>query len=351
MNHKNQIKLKLAKNIYIYPNSARGADTGLYNPYIDDLVDSLDDYYTFVNKGKPSDKGIFDILKYLNRSDYIFFNWIEKLPENKAGKLQTFFLFILFPILKLFNIRIIWTMHNKLSHSKEELYLKKKIFKKMLKNADYIITHSSEGIEYGEQMVKGSKNKIHYFPHPVKDRRSKEYPKMIYDILIWGTISPYKGIDKFLEFLYKNGLEKKYKIKITGKSTSDNYFSSISKYQNEFIEIENCFIEDELLKNLIAQSKLVLFTYAKSSILSSGVLMDSIGYGAEIIGPDVGAFHDLEAEGILNTFVNYEELITKVDQQLSKEDSQFNQDNLDKFLKENTWKEFSKTVAAQLKTK
>ncbi|MEZ5194856.1 MAG: glycosyltransferase [Bacteroidales bacterium] len=341
----------MAANIYIYPNSSRGANTGLYNPYIDDLVDSLSLYFKFVNNGKPSNTGIFDILNYISNLDFVFFNWIEKLPENKAGKIQTFFLFMLIPILKLFSIKIIWTMHNKLSHSKDELFLKKLIFRKMLKNADYIITHSSEGIEFGEQLVTGSKIKIHYFPHPVKDRRSKEKPKMVHDILIWGTISPYKGIDKFLEFLFENELDKKYKIKIAGKSTSEKYFASISKFQNENIDIENCFIEDDLLRNLIAQSKLVLFTYAKSSILSSGALMDSLGYGAEIIGPDVGAFHDLDKEGILNTFSNYEELIKKVDMQLDRGFSLPNQSNLDNFLIENTWDAFSKKVAADLSIK
>ena len=316
---------------------------------MDDLIDSLGQYYNFVNKGKPSNKGIFDIVKYLSKTDYIFFNWIEKLPENKAGRLQTLFLFVLFPIFKIFNIKIIWTMHNKMSHSKDELFLKRKIFKKMLKHAHVIITHSSEGIKFGEEMHKGSSQKIHYYPHPVKDRRSKEKINTVYDILIWGTISPYKGVDKFLKFIFDNGLDKKYRIKIAGKSTSISHFDSIITYRNENIDIENCFIEDELLQEMIAQSRLILFTYAKSSILSSGALMDSLGYGAEIIGPDVGAFHDLEKEGILNTFSDYSALISIIDKQLQEKDRIATKNKLEIFLKENTWNKFSRRVSDLLK--
>ena len=334
----------MLKNIYIYPNTSRDSNLGLYNPYIDDLTRSFSNYYKFINKEKPSNSGIFDLLKYLNKTDYIFFNWIEKLPENKGGTIQTLFLFLLFPILGLYNIKIIWTMHNKLSHSKKHLFLKKMIFKKMLKKADHIITHSTEGIKYGESIVPGSGKKIHYFPHPVKDRRRNEQKDFLYDILIWGTISPYKGIDKFLEFLHSNNLDAKYKILIIGKSTSESYFEQISKYSNQNIQIQNKFIEDDMLRDLIKQSKIVLFTYSKSSILSSGVLMDSIGYGANIIGPDVGAFSDLAEEGILNIFKDFETLIPVIDRQLNNKEFEKNKEKFDIFLTNNTWNKFAENA-------
>ncbi len=334
----------MSKKIYIYPNTSRDANLGLYNPYIDDLTRSFGRNYEFINKDKPSNSGIFDILKYLKKTDFVFFNWIEKLPENKGGSLQTLFLFLMFPILKLFKIKIIWTIHNKLSHSKDHLFLKKAIFKKMLRKADYIVTHSSEGISYGDSMVPGSGNRIHYFPHPVKDRRKNEQKDFLYDILIWGTISPYKGIDKFLEYLHTNNIESEYKILIVGKSTSESYFNLILKYANQNIQIQNKFIEDDMLRNLIKQSKIVLFTYSKSSILSSGVLMDSIGYGANIVGPDVGAFSDLAKDGILSTFNGFEQLIPIIDMQLNKDDFKENSEKFDIFLSNNTWDKYAENI-------
>lgn len=333
----------MKKRIYIYPHSSRDKNLGLYNPYIDDLIHSFSEYYTFVNLESPSKTGILDILKYLTKIDYIIFHWIEKLPELKGGFLQTVFLFCLFPILKLFKVKVIWTMHNKLSHSGKSPRLTKAIFKLMLRKSDLILTHSNEGIDFGDQMVHGSVHFTYYLPHPVKDRRLNLSLEKEYDILIWGTISPYKGIDKFLEFIYKNKLENKYKILIVGKVSSPEYNEQLQHYRNDKITIDNRFIEDDLLQNLISKSKLILFTYSKASILSSGVLMDSLGYGANVVGPTVGAFADLSKDGIIHNYYDLDEMIQTVDKQISLKEVN-GKPALDRFLQENSWPKYAEKV-------
>jgi len=331
------------KRIYIYPLSSRDKNLGLYNPYIDDLIHSFGKNYIFTNLDKPSSAGIFDILKYIFKLDYIIFHWIEKLPEMRGGFIQTVFLFCLIPILKLFGIKLIWTMHNKLSHSGQYPKLTKAIFKLMLKNASLILTHSSEGIEFGAHMVMGSEKRSHYFPHPVKDRRLKNKIEKEQDILIWGTISPYKGIDNFLEYIYENKLENKFNILIIGKVSTSEYAERLQKFTNEKIRIENKFIEDDILQNLIAKSKLVLFTYSKASILSSGVLMDSLGYGANVVGPMVGAFKDLEKDGIVKIYNDFDELNKVISEQIGTKE--LSPDSaLERFLLENTWDKYADNV-------
>ncbi|NOX48900.1 MAG: hypothetical protein GXO89_18225, partial [Chlorobi bacterium] len=118
----------------------------------------------------------------------------------------------------------------------------------------------------------------------------------------------------------------------------------ISKYANQNILIQNKFIEDDMLRDLIKQSRIILFTYSKSSILSSGVLMDSIGYGANIIGPDVGAFTDLAKEGILSTFKDFDDLARVIDKQLDKSDNENTKNKSDIFLQNNTWEKFAENV-------
>jgi len=208
-----------------------------------------------------------------------------------------------------------------------------------------ILTHSSEGINYAKEILPGSEKKVNYFPHPVKDRRASKKHNIRYDILIWGTISPYKGIDEYLNFLKKNNLADKFKTYIVGKSTSEDYFQKLVGFSSEMITIENKFISDEDLQQLIAKSRIVLFTYSKSSILSSGVLMDSLGYGANIIGPQVGAFSDLGNEGILNTYTNFDELIPIINKHVEIENSEQRSNKLDEFLKENTWDKFAEQVS------
>lgn len=336
------------KRIYLYPISSRNSKIVSYNPYIDDTIASLEKYYRVINNENPSDKGIFDLLKYIFKIDYLFLNWIENLPERKAGRIQTRFFLAILPILKLLGVKIVWTMHNKLSHSKDHLFLKKLIFKGLLNNAEIILTHSSEGVAYGENIKKGCGQRIHYFPHPVKDRRNKINTDKQFDILIWGTLSPYKGILEFLRLLFEKNYQNKYKILIIGKSTTQDYFNSLLQCSNDNVNIKDDFIDDAVLKELIGQSNIVLFTYAKSSILSSGALMDSIGFGGNVVGPDVGAFADLAKEGIINTYKESDDMFTIIDAVIAKKDN-FGNASIDQFLQANSWNKFAENIHQLLK--
>ena len=137
----------MKKNIYLYPHSARGKDV-VPNPYLKNMVKSMQKYYTFVNINHPSNTGIFDILKYYLKLDYLMLNWIENLPDKKNGLLQSVFFIILLLITGVTKKKVIWTMHNKISHDKKYFVIKKLLFKLLISHCDYVITHSKEGIEY-----------------------------------------------------------------------------------------------------------------------------------------------------------------------------------------------------------
>ena len=331
------------KNIYIYPNSAKDRLLKVYNPYIDDLMDSAGKYFYIINKDYPSHIGILDILKYLRKADIIYFNWIEKLAEKKGGFAQTMVLMAILNLLKLFRLEIVWTMHNKLTHSGKHEFWSKMIFKSMLKKSAVIITHSSEGIRFGESLVKGSHKKINYIPHPAKDRRIDQSDSYRYDILIWGSIAPYKGIHHFLKYLHENNLERRYRIMIVGKVSDREYFDEITALATSNITIEDEFISNEKLVSLINDSGIVLFTYSKDSILSSGVLMDSLGYGANIVGPRVGAFADLSKLNIISTFQTFDEMVPIIDKEMKVSPAERSK-KLDTFLAENTWDKFAEKL-------
>ena len=75
--------------------------------------------------------------------------------------------------------------------------------------------------------------------------------------------------------------------------------------------------------------------------------MDSLGYGANILGPSVGAFADLEKDGIIKTFVDFKELSSIIESNL-KADSLSHQKNLDHFLVNHTWDKFANFLQKQL---
>ena len=156
----------MKKRAYIYPITAR-LKTGIHNPYINDFMDALSTDFDFMNRTQPSNKGILDLPAYMNKIDFLFLNWIEDLPDKKGGFIQVIFFSIFIWILKIRKVKIVFTLHNKLSHYHRNIAQKKYVFKRVIQNADYIITHAEAGKEFLGKFNK-IQGKIFFKNHPVK---------------------------------------------------------------------------------------------------------------------------------------------------------------------------------------
>lgn len=334
---------------YIYPITNR-LKTGVYNPYMDNFMASTEPFITFLNKHHPSDSGIFNLVRFIFKADLLILNWVENLPDKKMGTIQTLFFLFVLQFRKLFGVKVVWTLHNKFSHSSEGMGLKRMLFKKLLRNSDHIITHATEGMRFAESLQPGISAKIFYFPHPVVPfKRIEPQPTLQHDILIWGTLSPYKGVDAFLEYLETNNALDRFRILIAGKAVSPAFFEKIHHFERENISIRNQFIETDDLARMIAASKVVLFTYAGGSVLSSGALIDSIAHGAFVIGPAVGAFADMEQVGLVKTYKDFDELLPILDT-LSHHTGLYKTEALNTFIREHRWEKFAQAFKASVLT-
>jgi len=331
------------QNIYIYPITNRFKE-GTYNPYIDNLIRAMEQHYNCVNKNAPSNIGTFNLLSFIWKTKYFYLNWIEDLPDKKGGIIQTLFFILLIPFMKISGKKIIWTIHNQFSHHQKRIRTKKWFTRILMKYSDYRITHSREGINFVERTTNQYiAQKVKYLPHPIipKPTNGKVDPK--YDLIIWGTLAPYKGIDLFLEYLWNNQLHDKYHVLILGKILDKAYGQKLKQWQSKNITIIDKFADEKDLDQYINQSRIVLFTYRNQYVLSSGALIDSIAYKKKVIGPDVGAFKDLESYGLGTTYVDFDDLINKVDQLLNS-DANPSQASLNTFISQNSWENFGEKI-------
>jgi glycosyltransferase involved in cell wall biosynthesis len=325
--------------MYVYPLSAR-FDEKLNNPYIKDVISSIENYFICVNKKNRSTIGFFNVTGYFLKTKYFHLNWIEDLPDKKGGMMQSVFLLLIIPIIRFTGKKIIWTAHNKVSHYQKNLRMKKKLMSVLARKSHYIITHSQEGVEYVKQLNKEKNTaQLMYIPHPVKNNIYENSIEFTYDIIIWGNIVHYKGIHQFLQYLKERGLEKKYKILIAGRIVEPAYEQVLKEYLSENITFINRFIQKNELEKLIKASRIVLFTYQQEYVLSSGALMDSIGYGRNVIGPDIGAFRDLREEGLVITYTDFNDLIKKIDECLGSS-GKINNERLLDFISKNSWENY-----------
>lgn len=289
--------MPVKKRVYIYPHTMETYRQG-GNSYIKNLVAHLSAHYTVINK--RTRLGLLDVFLKLPKCDVIYFNWIEDIPDRRLGFLQIPLLLLILVIAKCLNIKIIWFIHNNISHGKSHLFFKKLIVKLMKHFADLILSHST-GIR-----VKVPHQKFHVFHHPIEAYRpvvsNKPYQ---YDLLIWGTVSPYKGISEFIEFVKNSAAFGRYRIMIAGKFQSAPYYEYIMSRKPENVIVMDKMLPEEELQDLFVMSRFVLFTYNSPSVLSSAALCKTLAFGKESIGPNLGSFKELGNLGLLHNYDSF----------------------------------------------
>ncbi len=331
------------KQVYLYPITGRNIHSQT-NPYLDDFMNSVSNGFRFVNRSQPSKSGLFDILKYLGRTEIVIFHWPENMVEKNFGLFQGIFFFLLIPYLKLRKTKIIYVVHNKISHSNNHYLLKELIAKTLIRFGDLMITHSKDGVDFINSLGKGEEN-VFYFPHPLKDERPFPKVNKDIDILIWGNIAPYKGIHVFLEKLKGSELLKGLRIVIAGRVSSAEYLEELKKLKSPNVEMIYDYLDDEKLKLIISRSRMVLFPYSPESVLSSGAFAKSVVYPLEIIGPDCGSFSDFSYLDHVNTFTDPDEMIRSVEAGIVNSNSNKYQAT-DSIIDNYSWENFGKKLMA-----
>lgn len=324
--------------ITIYPNLPINSSTGV-NPYIRDFIEALQSRnLSIVNK--PHKNPLISLLKPSYQGDVFIFNWLEDVRLQKYGFIQFIVAVIMLLFLKIRNKKIIWILHNKCSHLSRHHKSSLCLRWILSKASTLIITHSKDGIELIRSHYTAALSKSVYLNHPTKNRMDLcgTLQSKTYDIIIWGTITPYKGVIEFLRYIKEQNIQS-LRICIIGKSSTAAIYNELMNCRTKNIEIINKAPSFEELAEYMAKSEFVLVPYHSESILSSGVLMDSLSFGAKIIGPDAGSFKDYSHEKNIKvyTFGKYGDIpniITKY------KGLNVSRDCYRTFLEENDWEHF-----------
>lgn len=318
-------------SVYVYPNISRDL-IGSNNPYIQQLKKAIGMHALYVDTA-TSEKAFPDLLRNGVRSDMIIFNWLENLPSRRLGLLQTIIAMGYLQLLKAWGIKIVWIKHNKVSHSQKWFAVSRLIQLILKRYADYIVTHSLD-IEISDD------NKLIYLPHPsnigaeaVLLPDASEEP--IIDLLIWGSLLPYKGVLEFLQFVETNPCLRHRKIHVAGKCTP-KYWGQLKKFESSNVTLDNRFIQDSELVDLFKKTRFILFTYKKKSVMSSGVLIDSLAACRKIIAPDCGAFSDMARQyNFVQLYNEFSEISSFLHEHYH--DYKLNYEEVCAFVTQNSW--------------
>lgn len=323
------------KKIYYYPSAPRG---GYKNPYSTNYKEALKANFKLLDD-TPRAKytAMFSFLKYALLADVFVLNWVEDVAFAKLHRFKFLIVYFSLLIIRLRKKRIVWMLHNMHPH-KGITPMTKFIQRYLFNNADLIIAHSKAAAEFARQ---NSKVKVCYLCHPFVGISTSpvDVPNQNIDILIWGEILPYKGVPEFLSLPFV----KQFNVRIIGRCKDTLLDEKIKDLCSPNIKYENRKISFDELKALIDKTRYVLFPYVGDCVSSSGALIDTLTLGGCVVGPNVGAFKDLQEEGVCLTYHSNEELFD-----LLKNDIAVDKARISRFIKDNSWANLSNFLAKNI---
>jgi len=326
------------KKIIIYPNiliSVLHKESSYPNPYINDFVLALSKSNSVKSINGPTKNPLLNILPPRCWGDITIFNWFENIPLYKYGILQTIAAIFYTLALKVTGRKIVYILHNKKPHSHHFAYLSQWMMNFIIKLSNLIITHSNEGLDLIREKYPSAIKKAHFLHHPTKNRLQANEKEKRYNIILWGSIHRYKGIIEFLEYINS---EKSFNpsVCIAGHCSDKEVEEEIKHLVNDRITFIPDSLPFEKVGELIKDSEFVLVPYNPETILSSAVLMDSLSFGAKVIGPDVGSFKDYASNSSLKVYT-YKTFSDLPNIYKNHKHDEINTGNYTDFLNSNNW--------------
>lgn len=327
----------MKQKVYISPSASR--KLGYPNPYFPRLKQELGAWFDVMEAdNRPCRMQAGALLKASLKADIFMLSFVETIAFQKLSVLQTCLALLAMDILRLRGGRLVFFFHNPAPHKGENL-LSRILTKRMFRRACLVVAHSENTAAIARQRI--SADKVLLFPHPAELPEKVTPSERRADVLIWGTVLPYKGV---LEFLSTPGVaDSGLRIDVLGACPDASLARQIHALENGNVCFEERRAPMEEIAARIAASGMVLFPYLPGSISGSGTLMDTLRYGGSPVGPDVGAFHDLAQEGLCRVYKNPAEL-----REILKSGWTVDSGLAARYLEKHSWPSFARELAERL---
>lgn len=276
------------------------------NPYQKALADSLSKERVEVSFS--TNFRLYSVLSSVKnhwKPDILHVHWLHPflLSSSRGKTILKSISFIGYLLkLKLFGIKIVWTVHNILSHEGEFSSLELFFSKILAKLCNKLIVHCPSakrevmkvyGVSDSSIAVIPHGNYIHSYKNVIGKAQARERLKISTEIvfLYFGQIRPYKGIDELIDASEKLNFPKA-ELLIVGKPYNKEIAVDIKKKcKNKNIKTIFKFITDDELQVYMNASDIVVLPY--KDLLTSGAVILAMSFGKPIIAPAIGCISDI----------------------------------------------------------
>jgi beta-1,4-mannosyltransferase len=307
------------------------------NPYQTLLARSLEQVDANVlfahgyRRGLPLFREVLD-----QRPNVLHLHWLSPYLKGRNQWMYRFYAvkFILDVILvKRWGIRIVWTIHNRISHDTRFPSVELWVRRQLVKLADSIVLHNRSTLEDLAQEYQFPLHKVTVIPHghyrdvyPARIPKSEArqalgLPMSGTIFLSLGLLRPYKGIETLLETWGNHQQHfSNCTLVIAGKASpayAETLRLKIAALRNVVLIPE--FIEDDRIHLFFSAASIAVLPYRQ--ILNSGSLILAMSYGLPVVAPNLGGiseyldtatrllFEPDDAQGLLQAMI----LATQID--------------------------------------
>ncbi len=241
------------------------------------------------------------------------FNWFEEVHSRSEYVKKAAFLILL----KMFNKKIVFTLHNKHPHETTNQW-SIKMTNKMCLKSDAIIGLCPDTDKVLQDVYPDALKKLTIIPHPnyianysIED--SSDYKKK-YGIndgdlvfLYLGVVSPYKNIDLLLDVFVKVKNPHVWLI-IAGNPSNPTYGENIKERVNFLSNVIVDFrhIPEDEIPKYYRTSTVVILPYQKDSYLNSGAVYLSFSLKRTVICPLIGSINMIKDKSFVYSY-DYED--------------------------------------------
>jgi beta-1,4-mannosyltransferase len=253
-----------------------------------------------------SDSGAF------KKTKIVHLNWYENLVSGTPSAVVLSFLKKTTKLLVFFvtGKKMVWTMHNKMSHVRDLPFLNKWMFWLMVHLSERIVIHChvSQDIlkKYGSKIL----DKTTYIPHPdyvgiygdVVLSLPDADESNVLKLLFLGAVKPYKNIELLIDVA--KSLPNDLVLTVAGKPMNEEYEKALVECASNMPNIifDFRYIPDALLPTYMSKSDLLVLPYDTNSSLNSGAAILAFSYGKTVICPQIGTIADLKSEDYILSY-------------------------------------------------
>lgn len=296
--------------VYFFP------PTSPFNPYIDNVVNGLEEAGVSVVNKKATNKYTKLLSSFgamLQHTDVYHLNWIENKSsvDTKKNRLICKAILSWLKMMKLSGGKLVWTMHNLESHfCKGDKTFHYNFMNTFISRMDMIVVHAKETAEHLINKYNYPEDQICYVPHGsyiqnanVQVPQNEAHEGLVF--LAFGMVNRYKNVPMLVRAFRSLNMPDAY-LKIYGKCDEKDsellreITMEVAATSN--VMYENAFVPEDKVDSIFAQSDIVVLPYDKQSMINSGAVVKAFSEAKPIVVSRFGAVKDIEERSFVHCY-------------------------------------------------